>query len=92
MSDWESGEENFCCLVLLSCTLKLILIFQGRSRRFKGVFPPMGSLLAWLDMNHLFQLIDKMGEEVFLGCSVAALYYYATTCMQGLHEKKWIEV
>ncbi|CAG2251770.1 MAO [Mytilus edulis] len=42
----------------------VIFYTKGKSKRFTGTFPPMGSFLAYMDMNNLFRLIDKMGEEI----------------------------
>ncbi|KAK6195720.1 hypothetical protein SNE40_001088 [Patella caerulea] len=42
----------------------LIFHSKGKSKRFKSTYPPMGSLLAWLDMNNIFRLMDEMGEEI----------------------------
>ncbi|CAC5413206.1 MAO [Mytilus coruscus] len=42
----------------------VIFYTKGKSKRFTGTFPPMGSFLAYMDMNNLFRLIDQMGEEI----------------------------
>ncbi|ESO92745.1 hypothetical protein LOTGIDRAFT_190244 [Lottia gigantea] len=42
----------------------IIYHVNGRSRRFKGTFPPVGGFFAWMDMNNLFRTMDKMGEEI----------------------------
>ncbi|KAK3104051.1 hypothetical protein FSP39_024027, partial [Pinctada imbricata] len=37
---------------------------RGLSVRFQGAFPPLSGFFSKLDMNNLFRLIDKMGEEI----------------------------
>ncbi|OWF56713.1 amine oxidase [flavin-containing]-like isoform X1 [Mizuhopecten yessoensis] len=42
----------------------LVYYSNGKSKRFREAFPPMGSFLANLDMNNIFRKMDKMGEEI----------------------------
>ncbi|BFZ00964.1 hypothetical protein BsWGS_04003 [Bradybaena similaris] len=42
----------------------LLYYEKGKATRFKSVFPPIGSLLSWLDMNNMLRLFDKMSKEI----------------------------
>ncbi|CAL1529994.1 unnamed protein product [Lymnaea stagnalis] len=37
---------------------------KGQSRRFKTIFPPVGGLISWLDMNNMIRQFEKMGAQV----------------------------
>ncbi|KAJ7403331.1 Amine oxidase [flavin-containing] B [Pitangus sulphuratus] len=42
----------------------LIHHVKGKSYPFKGPFPPMRNLLAYLDYNNLWRTMDEMGKEI----------------------------
>nr|AWS00961.1 monoamine oxidase [Tegillarca granosa] len=42
----------------------IIFYTNGKSRRFKSTYPPMGNFLAKLDINHFFRLMEDMGKEI----------------------------
>ncbi|XP_048745528.2 amine oxidase [flavin-containing]-like [Ostrea edulis] len=42
----------------------LLFYTRGRAKRYSGAFSPASGLLEHLDMNNLFRLIDKMGDEI----------------------------
>ena len=57
-----------CCLVLL----------QGKTIRYRdGVFPPTGSLLAWLDFNNIVRVMNDMCKQVCRGREEGDVSEYA---------------
>ncbi|XP_059163985.1 amine oxidase [flavin-containing] B-like [Physella acuta] len=70
----------------------LLYYEKGVRKRFKTIFPPIGGLLSWLDMNNILRLFDQMGAEVPLNApwkAPKAKEWDSMTVQQFIDKHAW---
>ncbi|KAI8743739.1 amine oxidase [flavin-containing] B isoform X1, partial [Biomphalaria glabrata] len=70
----------------------LIYYEKGRIKRFRTIFPPVGGLLSWLDMNNMLRKFDKMGAEIPLDAPWKAPHakdWDRITVQQFINKNAW---